>query len=107
MEIPKFIVVCPGTNFYKFVGHKNATLFHTNSIVLLNKTMNAIITAAAIICSFTILPTRAAVYTPTAQVGEFLRQFEKAYTEGDHEWIRSAVDKEGVVEVAKAIFFGF
>ncbi len=69
--------------------------------------MKAIITAIAIICSVSIAPARAAIYTPTAQVGEFLRQFEKAYKAGDQEWIRSAVDKDGVVEEAKAIFFGF
>ncbi len=69
--------------------------------------MKAIITAIAIICSVSIVPARAAIYTPTAQVGEFLRQFEKAYKAGDQEWIRSAVDKDGVVEEAKAIFFGF
>lgn len=70
--------------------------------------MKAIVTTIALVCSASVVfPARAAVYTPTAQVGEFLRQFEKAYKAGDQEWIQSAVDDPGVIEEAKAIFFGF
>jgi hypothetical protein len=69
--------------------------------------MKAIITAIAIMSSVSTAPTWAAIYTPTAQVGEFMRQFEKAYRAGDQEWIRSAVDKDGIAEEVKATFFGF
>lgn len=69
--------------------------------------MRAIITAIAFMCSAVMVPARAAAYIPTAQVGDFLRQFEKAYKAGDQEWIRSAVDKDGVIKEAKEFFFGF
>lgn len=43
-------------------------------------------------------------YSPTAEVGEFLRKFERAYTSGDSEWILGAVDKEGVHQEAQDLF---
>ncbi len=70
--------------------------------------MKATVTTIALMCSVSIVVSaRAAVYTPTAQVGTFLRQFEKAYKAGDQEWIQSAVDDPGVIEEAEAIFFAF
>jgi len=51
-------------------------------------------------------PARCANYEPTAQIGEFLRQFATAYQTGDREWIRSAVDPEGVIQEAQGPYFG-
>ncbi len=45
------------------------------------------------------------VYTPTDQVGEFARQFEKAYRAGDRAWVQSAIDKAGVIEEMKASYY--
>lgn len=66
------------------------------------------ILATFVLVTAAIIPSvEGAIYVPTPKVGEFLRQFEKAYRSGDQEWIQSAVDKGGVIEEAKAIFFGF
>jgi hypothetical protein len=48
----------------------------------------------------------AETYVPVSAKGNFLRGFEKAYRSGDKEWIRSAVDKDGIVEEARSIYFG-
>lgn len=69
--------------------------------------MKSVLAAIALVCAAIISPVQGAVYAPTAKVGEFLRQFEKAYRSGDREWIHSAVDQDGVIEEAKALFFGF
>jgi hypothetical protein len=60
----------------------------------------------ALICAAALSPAQGAVYAPTSKVGEFLRQFEKAYREGDQEWLQSAVDKDGMIDEAKAFFLG-
>ncbi len=51
-------------------------------------------------------PLNAETYVPVSAVGDFLRSFEKAYRSGDKEWIRSAVDRDGIVEEARSIYFG-
>jgi len=51
-------------------------------------------------------PLHAETYVPVSEVGSFLRGFEKAYRAGDKEWIRSAVDKDGIVEEARSFYFG-
>ncbi len=38
------------------------------------------------------------VYKPTYNVGEFLRGFKKAYESNDAEWLKSAVDREGIIK---------
>jgi len=74
----------------------------------INKNTMKTILATFVLVTAAIIPSvEGAIYVPTPKVGEFLRQFEKAYRSGDQEWIQSAVDKEGVIEEAKAIFFGF
>jgi len=68
--------------------------------------MKAILTIL-MMCVVIMAPAKGAIYLPTEKAGEFLRQFEKAYNTGDREWIESAIDKEGVIEEAKAVFLGF
>lgn len=55
---------------------------------------------------FPVLELKAEDYTPTAHIGEFLKRFEKAYRAGDKEWIRSAVDRAGIIEQARDAYFG-
>jgi len=69
--------------------------------------MKQYLATIGLLCAASISQVRGDVYSPTAKVGEFLRQFEEAYRAGDKEWIQSAVDDAGVIEEAKAIFFGF
>lgn len=45
-------------------------------------------------------------YTGTGRIGEFLRQFERAYRAGDRAWIESAVDRDGVVADLKPMYLG-
>lgn len=61
----------------------------------------------AILYSAFVNMAKSAEYVPTSKMGEFLTQFENAYKAGDREWINSAVDKEGIIEEAKRIFFAF
>ena len=51
-------------------------------------------------------PLRAETYSPTSKIGDFLKSFERAYRAGDQEWIQSAVDREGIIEEVKAVYFG-
>ncbi len=69
--------------------------------------MKNLLTLAALHGAFLALPVCAEVYAPTVSIGEFLRQFEKAYRAGDSEWIRSAVDQEGIIQEAAGPYFGF
>jgi hypothetical protein len=69
--------------------------------------MKSSLLAVAFMATLLASPARCANYEPTAQIGEFLRQFAAAYQTGDHEWIRSAVDPEGVIEEAQGPYFGF
>jgi hypothetical protein len=61
----------------------------------------------ALLCAAFINTVKAVEYTPTTKMGEFLTQFENAYKTGDQEWIQSAVDKDGVIDEAKRLFYGF
>ena len=99
----------PETWRLRLASQRNPPNFRevAQSLLYENKFMKLIITAMAILCSVSSHPVRADVYIPTVQAGEFLRQFEKAYHAGDQEWIRSAVDKDGIVEEARALFYGF
>jgi hypothetical protein len=63
--------------------------------------------AVALLATALASPSRGESYEPTAHIGEFLRQFATAYQAGDQEWIRSAVDPDGIVDEAKAPYFGF
>jgi hypothetical protein len=69
--------------------------------------MKAIIVTIGLLFAASYNPTLAAEYSPSPKIGDFLRQFEKAYRVGDQEWIQSAVDEGGVLEEAKAVFFSF
>lgn len=69
--------------------------------------VKTIISTIAMGCVASFTPVLGADYTPTGKAGEFLRHFEKAYRAGDQEWIQSAVDKAGMIEEAKSVFFGF
>ncbi len=68
--------------------------------------MKSILFGMLVLCATMAHPASGGVYSPTSNVGEFLRQFERACNAGDEEWIRSAVDKEGVVAEGEAVFFG-
>ena len=57
------------------------------------------------ICSVYASSVHADVYTPTDQVSEFAKQFEKAYRAGDRAWVQSAIDKAGVIEEMKASYY--
>jgi hypothetical protein len=69
--------------------------------------MKSIIAISALVSAAIITSVNGEVYSPTSKAGEFLRQFEKAYSLGDQEWIQSAVDKEGIIEELKPVFFSF
>jgi|GEM_PF-5821748 len=62
---------------------------------------------ALLLCMTSIMPTNAETYTPTSKIGEFMSSFERAYRAGDTEWIQTAVDRDGIIEEAKAVYFSF
>ena len=62
--------------------------------------------ATALLFVAPLSPLSAETYIPTSKIGDFLRTFEKAYRTGDLEWIRSAVDKDGIIEEVKPMYFG-
>lgn len=69
--------------------------------------MKSTLLAVTFLSALLASPSRGESYEPTAHIGEFLRQFATAYQAGDQEWIRSAVDPDGIVQEAKAPYFGF
>lgn len=69
--------------------------------------MKSPLLAVTFLSALLVSPGRSEIYEPTAQIGEFLRQFATAYQAGDREWVRSAVDPDGIVEEAEAPYFGF
>lgn len=69
--------------------------------------MRSVLSIVAILCADFSVLARGEAYAPTSQVGDFLRQFEKAYRAGDMESILSMIDKAGIIEEAKGPFLGF
>jgi len=49
---------------------------------------------------------RGPTYIGTDRIGEFLRQFERAYRAGDRAWIESAMDSEGMAADLKPLYLG-
>ncbi len=69
--------------------------------------MKRIAFAIQLLWMIMIVPAMGEVYSPTGRIGEFLKAFERAYRAGDSEWIRGAIDKDGVIEDAKPAYLGF